>query len=736
MKWLSEHVEALIALELGTPGVPKVHDAVVVGSGYGGAVSALRLAESGVAVLVLERGDEYLPGDFPNDFGELPGHVRIQRNGSGKANDNINGYESGLYDFRFGDGVGALVGNALGGTSQINANVVLPPDPRVFSKLAGGPGSPLAWPADLQPDGAGNLPQPLADAYRKAEAMLGAKPITPTTFGQPGETALPLKTQRLEELSGLIAQASFKLAEITVCLDADAPASESAPAWPKLDKCSACGDCVTGCNYNAKKTLTTNYLPRAREAGARMFTGVSVLSVQQRDGVWIVRFVRTGTRKMQRDRVAIEVHELHARHVVLSAGTFGSTEILLRSRNEYALALSAQLGRHLSTNGDSLAFGYQLDQRVNGIGVGSGNAADGVAGVGPTITGLIQIDDAQDVTQSVLIEEGAIPGAIAGAFQEMISLSAALSQLDEGRFRDEPATGTAPTDVKDWAVLAPQSLSHTQTLLCMGHDPCAGTMKMAPGEDSLKLFYPNEPDGPMDKLQQLHDGYLTQVAKQGAIPLSNPAMRPLPPGVGKVLSGPRISNGSFTVHPLGGCVMADNPLHGVVNSLGQVYNTRMDAQGKPTLHSGLVVLDGAIVPTALGANPMLTITALAERAMKTLAPLIAAGARGDRSEPMQLKPPPAPATPPSNPHATEVGVHFTEAMRAPQENGQWQFAWQGERRPVHLLLHLPIEDLKQFSGDREHVIRLTGQDGTPPGDREALQARLRIDSHPYDAGKT
>jgi choline dehydrogenase-like flavoprotein len=760
MRWLSEHVEALIALDTGI-----VHDAVVVGSGYGGSVSALRLAETGVGVLVLERGNEYLPGDFPNDFGEVPGHVRMQRNGAGNLSGNanaatpnktsINGYESGLYDFRFGDGVGALVGNALGGTSQINANVVLQPDPRVFSKLTGGPDSPMAWPAQLQPGDAGQLPTSLEEGYALARNMLSPERVQAATFDSSALPALPFKTQRLAGLAKLIAGSSrstedseprarevnvaFKLADITVCLDSPPPANEAAPRWPVLDKCTACGDCVTGCNYNAKKTLTTSYLPRAREAGARMFTGVSVLTVHQEHDVWLVRFVRTESRQMQRDGVAVPVHVLRARHVVLAAGTFGSTEILLRSRNDYKLALSSQLGCHLSTNGDSLAFGYQLKQAVNGIGVGSSNAANGVAGVpgvGPTITGIIHIDDAEDVTQSVLIEEGAIPGAIAAVFHEMISTSAALGQLDAWKFRDAPESDTPPDKTKDWSVLAPQSLSHTQTLLCMGHDPCTGTMEMDAGSDGLKLFYPTQAAGSTQALEALQDRYLTQVAQQGAIPLSNPVIRPLPPSVADVLSGPRTANGSFTVHPLGGCVMADSPLHGVVNSLGQVYDLRDHGAGLPTaatVYKGLVVLDGAIVPTALGANPMLTITALAERAMKTLAPLVKADATAGRALPGRLHRPPARAMPPANPYATEVGVYFTEAMRAPMSEGQWQFSWQGKPRPAHLVLHLPIADLRKFSGDSEHVIAFAAAELAQPADRENLPARLRIDTDPMDS---
>ena len=129
-QWLSEGAEALIAgmAQASAQGCrPRV---LVVGSGYGGAVAAQRFADAGQSVWLLERGQEYLAGDFPQATGEAPGFVRIERGGA----EPVIGYESALFDFRMGDGAAALVGNGLGGGSLINAAVALQPEARVFDR--------------------------------------------------------------------------------------------------------------------------------------------------------------------------------------------------------------------------------------------------------------------------------------------------------------------------------------------------------------------------------------------------------------------------------------------------------------------------------------------------------------------------------------------------------------------------------------------------------------------------
>lgn len=721
MKWLSRGVDVLINLPHTGDGA-EIHDAVVVGSGYGGAVSALRLSEQGLRVVVLERGNEYVTGEFPNDLGEAFGHVRLERE-SGRS---VNGYESGLYDLRIGDGIGALVGNGLGGTSLINASVVMEPDPRVFAKQRDGVN---AWPQPLATDGA-DVSHSLREGYKRARSMLDPQQFTASHAfrtdvadgqGARSHFGKPEKRHRLEELCEAIAgtvgpevQVSLTPVELTVDLGQAAGAS-----LPMTSACAGCGECVSGCNLNAKKTLTYSYLPRAYEAGARMFTGVTVLSVERVAAHWVVHYVRTEARKLQRDGVSVPVHELHARKVVLSAGTFGSTEILHRSRQRHGLSLSDRLGKHLSTNGDSLSFAYMGEKRVNGIGIGSAESPGKGYAVGPTITASIRIDDSGDVSKSMLIQDGAVPGAIAGLFHELMSTSATFAQLNRWAFLDMPSTGSGGENATDWARLAPRGLMNTQTLLGIGHDPSAGSLGFDPEKDRLRMAYPCDQ---ITSVAQLQDRYLKQVEVQGGIYLPNPVLHPLPESVSDLLSGPRMKESTFTVHPLGGCCMADSPEHGVVDHLGRVFDVRPG--GEIALHGGLLVLDGSIVPTSLGANPLFTIAALAERAMAAPQPASASSKQQETRPAVDLPVVAANDCPTFNPHLKEVNVYFTEAMRARDGN----FQWLESRSNAHLLLHLPIDDLQLFGTDGRHLIAIPNQLGARYRDREELEPLLSIDS--------
>ena len=105
MRWLSKSVDTLVATwcDESNEDIP---DVVVIGSGYGGSVAALRAAKHGAKVLVLERGKEYLSGEFPDGLGSALGHARLERSDA----THVNGYESGLFDIRVGTDIGALVG--------------------------------------------------------------------------------------------------------------------------------------------------------------------------------------------------------------------------------------------------------------------------------------------------------------------------------------------------------------------------------------------------------------------------------------------------------------------------------------------------------------------------------------------------------------------------------------------------------------------------------------------------
>lgn len=724
MRWLSKSVDALVATWCDERN-KDIPDVVVIGSGYGGSVAALRAAQHGARVLVLERGKEYLPGEFPDGLGVAFGHARLERTDPVR----VNGYESGLFDIRVGKDIGALVGNALGGTSQINAGVVLRPDRRVFDK-SGETGR--LW------------PQAISDAelspwYEKADIEIGAETFTkvPMHVHDPdsdGPTRVidvkPEKTARLDEMATRLNQerprgltCSFEAARLAASFGSSAEESNDQPA---LAPCNGCGDCVAGCNHNAKKTLTTTYLPRAKAAGAEIFTGVSVLHVSRNGDHWRIHLVATDSRKAHRDGVDVLVHDLRAKNIVLAAGTFGSTEILLRSREQGGLKFSEQLGMRFSTNGDNLAFDHLLPRRVNGVGVGeSGCAEDGYA-IGPTITGMIKLDHQIDVTRSVLIEDGAVPRAIAGLFHEVITTSAAVAELESCGYRGLPDAGAQVAPVTDWASLSSRALSHTQTLLIMGHDRSKGLITLE--SDRLCISYCAKESKRVADQQTAR----LKAGRQGDLLLQNPVLQPLPKGVRDVLSGPELAGGTFTVHPLGGCCMADDAKRGVVDDCGRVFNPDGTGGG---VHTGLYVLDGSIVPTSLGANPLLTITALAERAISKLLETDLRNLKRPASKTALAQPPSIDKTSPAA-VPRSVPVHFTEAMRS--TDFFWKAPAAHSAKPgtkeagvtcdAYLLLHLPIDSLEAFAADPQHRIAIPGPDLGPVAFGEELPLpRLRLD---------
>ena len=130
---------------------------VVIGSGYGGAIAASRLARAGQQVCLLERGKEFQPGEYPNTEAQALAEMQTD------VPQGHLGPRTGLYDFRFNEDINVVVGCGLGGTSLINANVCLPPDPRVFADPC--------WPQELRDD----LSTLVAEGLRRAEEML--KPI-------------------------------------------------------------------------------------------------------------------------------------------------------------------------------------------------------------------------------------------------------------------------------------------------------------------------------------------------------------------------------------------------------------------------------------------------------------------------------------------------------------------------------------------------------------------------------
>ena len=517
------------------------YDVIVVGSGYGGGVAASRMSRMGQSVCVLERGREFAPGDFPARFPDMKNELYIH----GKKH--AVGSETALFDFCHGKTMHVLSGTGLGGGSLVNAAVALRPDPRVFQKQQ--------WPDEiLQGD-------ELDEGYKRADHML--RPVAD------------------EKASSYVKYGALKKgADATGGEMIDTPVvisfkDQTNPAGIDQTACTLCGDCCSGCNVGAKNTVDLTYIADAHKLGAQVFTKTKVTHIEKQGDDWLVHYHSFD----DKGRPLKDIETVTANRVVLSAGTLGSTAILLRSK-EQGLALSERLGENFTANGDIIAFNYDADIPVNAIGVGHPAKVD-IEPIGASVSGHIDYRDEEVLENQLMVEEGVMPSALGPLMPVMFipggRLAGALKALIRGVYNGP--------------------LSRTQTYFAVSHDAADGTIRLE--KEKIVIDWPGASEQPVYKKI---DDMLTKISKAiGGKYIKNP------------LAESMMGNTHATAHPLGGCVMGDDTTNGVVNHRCQVFD------GTGGLQDGLFVIDGSIIPSSLGANPLMTITALAERAMILMA---------------------------------------------------------------------------------------------------------------------
>jgi cholesterol oxidase len=531
------------------------YQVVVVGSGYGGSIAACRLSRAGKQVCLLERGRELHPGEYPNNRRQAYDELQLHRP------ELVLGRRTGMYDLRVGEDVSVFLGCGLGGTSLVNAGVSLRPADTVFQQPS--------WPSGLRRD----IHQGLTRGFDKAEAMLEPTPLPPALQ--------PRKLTALEISSRSLSHARFSRPPINVTFHEAANT-----AGIHQSACTMCGDCVSGCNFGAKSTTLMNYLPDAHGHGAKIFTQVQVRHLAFTGKTWTVhcQVLRSGLEGSEES-----TRTVHADMVVLAAGTLGSTEILLRSGRRGRLQLSPELGKHFSGNGDVLGFGYDCSSKVDGVGWGPRVRR---AHIGPCITGII--DRRSDPQWPMVIEEGVIPGALRSLLPLSFAVASGLVALDSDDTRARRFTREVTSFLHGLG-----ALRRTQTYLVMSIDSASGTLTLDPGTDRIVVQWPQAGNQPV--LAAIDDVLREATAPLGGTYLRDPLWTSL--------LGMRL----ITVHPLGGCVMAESAQGGVVNHKGQVFR----GSGR-SVYSNLYVADGSIVPGPLGVNPLLTISALAERSAELI----------------------------------------------------------------------------------------------------------------------
>ncbi|HEY2933798.1 MAG TPA: GMC family oxidoreductase [Acidobacteriota bacterium] len=549
----------MIRLSLPASSIKNHYQVVIIGSGYGGAVAACRLARAGRKVCVLERGKELQPGEYPNTGAEVLRETQLD------APHGCFGSPTALYDFRANPDLNVFLGCGLGGGSLINANVSLPPDPRVFDDCC--------WPAELRRD----RNSVLREAYRRAEEMLQPAPYP--------DDSPPLNKLKALEKSAACQDETFYRPPLNITFKQNVNA-----AGVLQQACVLCGDCVTGCNHGAKNTVLMNYLPDARNHGAEIFTETGVRRLEKENGRWLVYYQLLDAARQFCDAPELFVA---ADLVVLSAGTLGSTEILLRCRRA-GLPLSDKIGHRFSGNGDVLAFSYNGEETIGGVGFGH-RSPQGREPVGPCITGIIDLRGRPKLEDGIVIEEGSIPGALGALIPHALAASAAVCGAHpNGDFRK--ATRELESLLEGPYAGA---IKNTQTYLVMGHDDAGGRLILE--NDRVRIQWPGVASQPVFR----HiDNQLKQTAQPlGGIYVQDPLWNELN------------HQSLISVHPLGGCPLGENAEQGAVNHKGQVFSS---VRGND-VYDNLYVCDGSVIPRPLGINPLLTITALAERCVALMA---------------------------------------------------------------------------------------------------------------------
>ena len=541
------------------------YDAIVVGSGFGGSVTAYRLAEAGKRVLVLERGRPYPPGSF----------TRSPYRARESFWDPLHGLV-GMYHYWSFRGIDALVSAGLGGGSLIYANVFIRKDENWFVQEDLADGGYEYWPvnrADLDPH------------YDRVERMMGLQRF-PFDHEPYASTPKTNAFKEAAEANGL----EWFLPQLAVTFANEGrppvPGEAIVEEIPNLHgrtrtTCQMVGECDVGCNYGAKNTLDYNYLTHAKHHGAEIRTLADVRRFEPREGGgYEVRYADLNERPEDPPVV-----KLTCDHLILSAGTLGTTSLLLKNRSAFP-ALSRKLGSRFCGNGDLLTLAINTSTTINGV--RTPRIVD--PGYGPVITSTARMPDALDggTGRGFYLQDAGYPQHLAWV------LHALVAPLQIWRWR-EGATylvknwikGTPDTDVtaKIAELMQPAELSAGGLpLLGMGRDVPDGKMFLRDGHLDIDWRTRKGSKEYFDRLRSTSRDIATALGGRFA---DNPLW---------------FINRVITVHPLGGAPMGRHSGEGVVDAYGNVFG-----------HPGLHIADGSVMPGPTGPNPSFTIAALADR---------------------------------------------------------------------------------------------------------------------------
>ncbi|MGW1494217.1 GMC oxidoreductase [Streptomyces sp. NPDC002402] len=530
------------------------YDVIVVGSGFGGSVSALRLTEKGYRVGVLEAGRRFTRETLPKNSWDLRNYLWAPALGL-----------FGIQRIHLLGNVMVLAGAGVGGGSLNYANTLYVP--------------PAAFFEDPQWKDITNWQEELAPYYDQAKRMLGVR-LNPTMT--PSDVHLKATAQAMGVGD------SFHMAPVGVYFgdgeDADGtstakPGQEVDDPYfggvgPSRKACTECGECMTGCRHGAKNTLNENYLYLAEKAGAVVHPMTSVVTVTEdsRGGFAISTLPSDNKRKGQG-------RTFTARRVVIAAGTYGTQTLLHRMKDGGLLPrISSRLGELTRTNSEALV-GALTDNRRYRKKHGA-EKVDFTRGV--AITSSIHPDENTHI-------EPVRYGRGSNAMGSLTILQVPYSARSRvaawfGNMARHPWLAARSLSSRRWSEraiigLVMQSLDNSLTTYRKPKGIGKGLLTARQGHGAPNPNQIPEATRAASLLAEEINGF----------PGSN---------IGELMGTP------LTAHFLGGCPIGASGEEGVIDPYHRLWG-----------HPGISVVDGAAVSANLGVNPSLTITAQAERAM-------------------------------------------------------------------------------------------------------------------------
>lgn len=293
------------------------YDYVIIGSGFGGSVSALRLAEKGYKVLVIEKGKSFSSNDFPKSNWNLKKWLWIPT---------LRFF--GFFKISLFRHISILSGIGVGGGSLVYANTLPIPKKEFFNSSSW---SHLAnWEEELKP------------FYKTAKIMLGVIRNPKNFYGE----------SVLEKLANIHNQSDrFDSTDVGVYFgepDVEVEDPFFNGKGPKRSGCNFCGGCMIGCRYNAKNSLDKNYLYLAQNLGVKILAENEVYDINKTsEGEYILKY-KSSTKFIRRKNI------VKTKGVIFSGGVLGTVPLLLKLKEKSLPNLSDMVGKNIRTNSESL----------------------------------------------------------------------------------------------------------------------------------------------------------------------------------------------------------------------------------------------------------------------------------------------------------------------------------------------------------------------------------------------